>query len=322
MDNEIGFRTRFRFHLLKPLNIKEEKYRFGAAGRDIDLSPRTPGTPICESQWLVANCRGFDSEAEARSFATKLKAAVAISSVATRLGVNVGSDQATSRFSQSIKKKALEERGHIYRDDIHGIDVFLDDPNLRFPFVSGTGTVRAAPDPFLSDIDDLLETADKASKTTTDVVLLLNYALMRPEPVAQIVFAFSAVEMLGQQERWSASQREILNELAERALKSEVGTEEERLEVADGIRRGTQKIGLRQGVMRLLDSLQLGQLRKGWDELYSERSTLIHGLAPEPGARYDELASRTISLCGQILLKVIAKDVPMADRHVDLYYAL
>ena len=322
MENETGYRARFRFHLLKPLNIREEKHRFSVAGRDVDLTPRTPGELICESQRLVANCRGFTSEAEARSFATRLKAAVAISSVATRLGVDAGVDQATSQFSQSIVTRARDELGLVFRPDIHGIDAFLDGPNLRFPFISATGTVSVAPDPFLSDLDGLLETADKASKTTRDVVLLLNHALMRPEPVAQIVFAFSAVEMLGQQETWSDYQRTLLDELADKASKSGIGTEEERLEVADSIRRGTQKIGLRQGVVRLLDSLELGHLRKRWDELYGERSTLVHGLAPEPGARYDEFAHRTINLCGQILLRVIAKDVPMAERHVDRFYSL
>src|SRR3546814_19354980 len=62
------------------------------------------------------------------------------------------------------------------------------------------------------------------------------------------------------------------------------------------LRRGTHKIGLRQGVLRLLNSLGLAHLKPKWDELYSERSTLIHGLAPEPGARYDELANRSVSL--------------------------
>src|SRR3546814_6164018 len=81
------------------------------------------------------------------------------------------------------------------------------------------------------------------------------------------------------------------------------------------LRRGTHKIGLRQGVLRLLNSLGLAHLKPKWDELYSERSTLIHGLAPEPGARYDELANRSVSLCGYILLRVIAREVPAAERY-------
>jgi len=292
-----------------------------AGGRDINLSSRTPETPICESQWLVANSRGFESEVEAKSFAVKLKAAAEISSVATRLGIDTGVDRATSQFAQSIKDKVREEHGIIYRNDIHGIDVFPDDPNLRFPFFSGTGIVRMQPDPFLSDINEFLEITENSSNTTKDAALLLNYALMRPEPVAQIVYAFSAVEMLGQQD-WSDAQRALLEKLADKAQRLGIGTDQERLEVAEAIRRGTHRCGLRQGVMRLLGSLGLNHLRAKWDALYGERSTLIHGLAPVPGANYDDLARRTVSLCGQILLKVIAMDVPNADRHVDRFYEL
>jgi hypothetical protein len=78
---------------------------------------------------------------------------------------------------------------------------------------------------------------------------------------------------------------------------------------------------LRQGVFRLLDRLGLQHLKKSWDDLYAERSTLVHGLAPQPGADYGDLAHRTVSLCGQILLKAAAAEIPQADRHVTRMYA-
>ena len=45
------------------------------------------------------------------------------------------------------------------------------------------------------------------------------------------------------------------------------------------------------------------------------------GLAPQPGADYGDLARRTVSLCGQILLKAAAAGIPQADRHVARMYA-
>ena len=68
------------------------------------------------------------------------------------------------------------------------------------------------------------------------------------------------------------------------------------------------------------DRLGLQQLKQPWDALYAERSTLVHGLAPQPGADYGDLAHRTISLCGQILLKAAAAEIPQADRHVTRMY--
>jgi hypothetical protein len=111
-----------------------------------------------------------------------------------------------------------------------------------------------------------------------------------------------------------------LDQLATHAEMATIGTPVERREVSEAIKRGLQKIGLRQGVMRLLHSLDLGHLKNNWDGLYAQRSTLVHGLAPKPGADYTQLASETIGLCGQILLRVIAKDVPLANSHVDKFY--
>ena len=63
--------------------------------------------------------------------------------------------------------------------------------------MDATGIVHAAPDPFLNDLDEIVRAAVTPSQRVADVILLLNYALLRPEPVAQIVFAVSAVESLG-----------------------------------------------------------------------------------------------------------------------------
>jgi len=157
-------------------------------------------------------------------------------------------------------------------------------------------------------------------KRVADVILLLNFALMRPEPVAQIVFAVSAVESLGQDESWSSDQELLLRELAATAEQATIGTHAERQEVADGIRKSLHRLTLRQGVFRLLDRLGLMHLKQAWDDLYAERSTLVHGLAPEPGADYGDLAHRTVSLCGQILLKAAGAEIPQAERHVATMY--
>jgi hypothetical protein len=73
-------------------------------------------------------------------------------------------------------------------------------------------------------------------------------------------------------------------------------------------------------VLRLLGSLGLSELKGAWDDLYGARSTLVHGLAPRPGVDYSELAFKTVSLCGRILLAVIARELPGADRHIDKAY--
>ena len=95
-----------------------------------------------------------------------------------------------------------------------------------------SGSVLASPDPFLADLDAVHRSAPAPSQRVADVILLLKYALMRPEPVAQIVFAVSAVESLGQDETWSDAQKQLLKELAQIAEQSPTACTAERSEVA------------------------------------------------------------------------------------------
>lgn len=315
-----SYRARLRFRLQKKLNIEANEYRFNVAGREVVLAALTPDCAIRDSEWLVMNTRGLDSEEEARQFGHNLRSAIELSSISTRLGVDVGRDLATSSLAQSIKDHIAKETGAIVRDNVHGLDVFEDDPRVTIFSISATGTVLANRDPFLAFAAELHGKDATISDEARDVVLLLNYALMRPEPVAQIVFAFSAVEMLGQRETWTTAQKALLTELATSAERSTFGNEHERREVSDAITKSLHRLTLRQGVLRLLDRLNLAHLKSEWDKHYAERSTLVHGLAPRPGADYSDLAYRSVSLCGHILLKAVAAELPIADRHIYNYY--
>lgn len=315
------YRARLRFRVHKKLNLPGVEHQFPVAGREVVMKPLN-GPTIKESDWLVMNASGFLDETEARDFGHELRAALELSSVATRLGIDTGRDIATSGLGRSVKEQIAKDSGALVRDNVHGLDVFEDDPNVRFFQINATGSVLANPDPFLAFLAEVYGRALTVSDKVKDVILLLNYALMRPEPVAQIVFAFSAVETLGQSETWTRQQKSLLVELAESAEHSLTGSQSERREVAEAIRKSVHRLTLRQGVIRLLGSLDLMHLRKIWDALYEERNTLIHGLAPRPGADYSDLAHRTLNLCGRILLGAVAEELSAATKHLDTFYEL
>ncbi len=317
-----AYRARLRFRIQKKLNIDDAKLTLTIAGRDVVLSGPEDSKPIKECEWLVLNTRGFSSEGEARDFGHKLRVALEVSSVANRLGVDPGRDLPTSGISQSVREAVKNQHGITLRDNVHGLDVFVDDPNTKIVTIEGRGSVLASANDFLAGLAELHATAVTMPQRAADVVLLLNFALMRPEPVAQIVFAVSAVEMLGQGETWSEDQKRVVRDLANAAVQSSIGTEEERREVSDAVLKSLHRLSLRQGVFRLLDRLGLAHLKKPWDALYDERSTLVHGLAPKPGADYSDLAHRTVNLCGQILLKAVAAELPGADKHASKMYPI
>jgi len=322
MSASSSYRVRFRFRLLKKLNIQDPIYKFEIGSQEVILSPQQPDVNICDSDWLIMNARGFATEDNAIQFSEKLKMVCEVSSVCSRLGVDAGTDIATSGFGKIVKDRVKEQHGIELRSDVHGVDVFKDEENIRIASFSGTGTVRASIDPFLCDMCSLFNTYGGVSQETKDIILLLNYALMRPDPIAQIIFSISAVEMLGQNESWSTEQEKLIRLLAASCKEYSVGSDDEREEVAAAIKKGLFKLSLRQGVLRLLSSLDLIHLKKKWDEIYGKRSTLVHGLAPTPGVDYNSVAHEVVSLCGHILLTAISKEIPDANKHIDKFYSL
>jgi len=314
------YRVRLRFRSEKRLNLATCKHEITIEDRRCVLTADLDGVAIKDSNWLVINARDFFDGEEATAFGQRLKAAIDLSSVATRLGVDTGVNSTTSSVSEIIRMQVEDQQDVLLRNNIHGLDVFPDDERVRIIRFSGTGTVTKDPSPFLDDLERLMGQASALSKTSSDIVLLLNYALLRRDPVAQIVFAFSAVEMVGQMNGWNEPQRKILAHLAAEALRLETGTIAEREAVSNAILSSVHQKTLRKGVLELLNSVGLNHLKKDWENLYKERSRLVHGLAPMPGVDYGELAFRVISLCGTILLSAIAKEVPLAASHVEKFY--
>ena len=124
----------------------------------------------------------------------------------------------------------------------------------------------------------------------------------------------------GKQEDWTNDQKRIIDELVTSAQTIAIGSTDEREEVIDAICKNLHRVSLRQGVMRLLTSLDLDHLKKSWDKLYKERSSLVHGLAPKPGVSYGEFAHRSTSLCGHILLTAVSREIPEAKKYIGVLY--
>lgn len=323
MEQEVKYRVRLRFRVQKCHNIGTREHIFSIGGHNATLETQSNAdnpVKIADSEWLVINIRSIESKEAAEELAKRLKLAVSLSSIRTWQGVDLGTDVPTAGLGKIIKDNYKQQDGLDVRDNVHGIDVVEDQPNVRYVSFSMKGKVLTNGEVFLKDIDQLLGSVTELTQRAQDIILLLNYALMRPEPVAQIVYAISAVEMLGQTQKWNDNQEIILDDLSKFVFAHSVGTEEDRLEIVTAIGKGIHKLSLRQGVLRLLREHDLEHLKPYWDELYSERSTLVHGLAPRAGVDYSPLAHRAVSLCGYILLKILAKEMPGIDEGTSTRY--
>jgi hypothetical protein len=207
-------------------------------------------------------------------------------------------------FARALGLKAHERLA----PNVHGLSILPDDDNTRFPVIHFQATVTADPEHLTSALKELGENGELFFGTASNAVRVLNLALMTSEPLAQMVLCFSAVEELGQTEKWSETQEALIEDVAVTAEESTKGTAQDRAEVAQAIQKGLFRLSLRQGVMRLLSSLGLDHLRTEWDRLYAVRSGLFHGTDRLSDAEINNAALDTVTLCGRVILAIVAKE--------------
>lgn len=313
------WRIRLRFRTGKALNTDDTERWLEIASRPVRLSSLKDGQPLKEARWLVMGATGLRSEPEAREFGEHLKLAMAFSSLCCRLGVDLGHDLPTS-VPGSVLIDAFRERdGTEVRANVHGLDVFPDDRPTRFFVMEADVSVLASAERFLAHVEWAAPLLPEALPNTRHAITLLNAALMSMEPLSRLALAISAVEMLGQGEQWSRGQRGLLERLACAADSADDVDPAEAAEVADAIRRSTHRLGLRQGVLRVLDALDLDHLKSEWDAVYGKRSGLFHGTLRLTQGEVSQIADEAFTLCARIVLAAAeAEGAPSPDRLQDL----
>ncbi len=193
-----------------------------------------------------------------------------------------------------------------YGPDVHGLSILPDDENTVFIHIKAGGTVTSDPTQFLNAMRLLAEQPSIIESKVTLPVRLLSLAHINPQPLARIVLAFSATEMVAQDENWSDKQRDLIKKLVAE-ITNQAGGDRKSLEVAEALHR-MHWIGVRQGVKRVLCRNGLSHLQKEWDELYSLRSGLFHGSKQLTEQEVNSLANDAMKLCSRIILAIIKRN--------------
>lgn len=313
MTNASGYRIRLRVRLGKALTSDTISIALNCDGRPVVLKSQKPDEPLRHAKWVVFIAKGFETEEAARFFGETLRAQVELAALSSRLGVDTGQNQTTSWVNEdwARSKGLIGEDEHIV-PNVHGLLIVPDDENSKIVLMEGTGTVTADPDHFIGAIAELSDAGLVDLGDCTAGVRLLNFALMNSEALARAVLAFAAVEALGQDEVWSERQKVRLAELATEVEKEARGQDDELLEISEALRRSLHRIGLRQGVMRVLERLDLSYLKKDWDNLYGVRSGIFHGTKSLSRPELDEFANEALGLCA----KIVIKDMQARGHHI------
>ncbi|MGA8550617.1 MAG: hypothetical protein WB678_10295 [Stellaceae bacterium] len=308
MIEPIQYRVRLRVRIAKALNTEDRSRTINISGREVTVVSQKPNQPLSETVWIIFQAAGFSTEKEARCFGEQLRTITEIAGLCSRLGIDVGQDQPTGWVSEEFARSLglIKPHEKVF-PNIHGLAIVPDNGSVRFPLIEATATVRADPEQLWDAMTEIAAGLPADFSAAKDGVRILNFALMNPQPIAQIALSLSAIESLGQNERWTDKQTEFIRNLAV-DVENSFGSDAEYREVSEALRRSFHRIGLRQGVMRIFRSLDLQHLRREWDRIYEVRSGLFHGTLKMTEAEIAQLAIDAITLCVQVILSIAERN--------------
>jgi hypothetical protein len=325
--NADRYRMRLRVRVAKSLNCEDAWIDLTILGRKVRVKSerKKPGLdpPLKEAEWVVFTSWEFETETAAREFGEQLRLVLEVVGVATRQGIATGDDKSgmhmQEEFARSMGLLTADER---IAPNIHGLSVHADDDKTRFPVADIRGSVLSSTEQFIETMNEFVPGTTLISDELVGGIRVLNAALASSEPLAQMMMAFSVVEELSQDLKWSDLQRKLLDELADLAASSDVCSEEEGQEVAEAIQRGARRVGVRQGVKRFLKKIGLAYASREWDRLYSIRSELLHGTSKLTTPERSSAAFEALTLCGNILFTFAKSQGAFVPSVADKHYAM
>ncbi len=120
--------------------------------------------------WVVLRSGGFESAEEAKKFGARLKQVFAIASLSCRLGVDVGSDRATTTFHGDGPSTS----------NFHGLSIHVESENLWFPLIEMTATVQNSTEDLIQAMDEASAMLSDLTSETENALYLFNRALTSP----------------------------------------------------------------------------------------------------------------------------------------------
>lgn len=301
-----GYRIRLRVRLGKSLTSEATSIFLECEGRSVELRSQKAQEPLSRAEWIIFIAKGFETEEAARYFGERLRAQVELAALSCRLGADTGQNQPTFSMNEDwARSMGLINKDERLFANVHGLLILPDDEKSKTFSLEATATVTADPSHLIGAIVELSHAGLADLGDCAAGVRMLNFALMSSEALAQAVLAFAAVEALGQGEVWSERQKARLSELASQIDKEAIGKDDELFEISEALRRSLHRIGLRQGVMRVLHRLNLNSLKNDWDRLYAVRSGIFHGTKSLSRPELDAFANEALGLCATIVMEEV-----------------
>ena len=330
MAEKIKYRLWLKLRLGNPLATEESALTASVAGRTVTIESNRQAEPLSKASWLVMGCRGFETEDDAREFGEKLRRAVHLAGLCTRVGVDAG-DPGEDRTVSWVNPEILRSGGGLDPDtrigpDVHGIVILPDDGKTLFVRLGqARGQVLSNAGDFIRALEEALPESDVAGSDFPSIrraIRVLNLAGMNTDPISKVVLAVSTIEGLATDPPWTDEQQRLIKSSAA-WLEQAHGCGEETRQVIDAILQ-VRVESIRQRIRKLLAANELSGVWQDWETLYSKRSRLFHGRTKEGSEHLGDylekselhgLGQEAINLCSRIVLLMAKREgISVPDR--------
>ena len=319
MTEMTKYRLWLKFRVANSLGTEDSALTASIAGRTVTIESENRGEPLSKTSWLVMNCRGFQTEAQAREFGEELRRATYLAGLCNRLGVDArdpGEDRTVSWLNPEVFRVDPDKR---LAPDVHGIVVLLDDGNNVFAR-GGRANLRVLTNVryFVRSLEECLPANSPlrhGSPAIRRAIRVLSLAEITEDPIAKLVLAVSTIEGLAIDPLWTYEQRELIKSAATWLEGAHSGCDEA-MQVVEAIRL-VRKESIRQRVRKFLQANDLSKVWRDWDSLYKKRSGLFHGRSEagseHRGSHLEEsvlraLGEEAIKLCAKIVLSIAQRE--------------
>lgn len=304
------YRVRFEFLVSPFFNADTRELQFDLQGLPAILKS-VADRPLKEAQAVAIQVGHFSDEASAFEFGYRLQRATTLAAIKSDLGVNIGDNEVRTWVSDEVRRAHFAKTGTQLRNRVHGVDVFKEGVEYRFPVFEGRASVSIEPRLFLDELGAAYPALSKPFSPKLQHALRLRCeARLGGDGLGLTILAIASVEALTPQETWTAKQKEILDAMSTCAASSKDAAVSDIEEVLEAISK-LRKLSVNQGIRRLLHRLNLQYLWPRWNALYQNRSKVLHGDVSPNVARSS--LTEALALSKEIVLAAAARETQDAQ---------
>jgi len=251
-------------------------------------------------KWVIFTAGGYFDEAGAISAGQQFSNALVLAGAIGRVGVDMGYNRSTLRFSKQVHEAVKEIDGAELRAEVHGLTTF-EEGAVQFISMSATATVSSPTGALNGMIAVWLDLGIILTERQRNCAALLNDSFFVQNIEGQFVLRVSAVESLCEQTDVGSEYLTVLDAISE-FVKCQVIEPTER-ETVDRMLVNARRASIRQAYMRKIRAALGDECARRFDQLYKKRGALVH----EGRGRGELLLASTEVF--DLAVKLLEKDV-------------